>query len=420
MRKLFYAGASLLLLAACSQDEMLQVNHDGDEIRFNAVANSAARAADVYCNSNRPSAFSVWAEYDSKTYITGDKIVYNSTGSKWENQSGIRYWPETDEAKLNFYAYVNTADASNSLFKWNSASPTTAPTIEGFSVNDAVASQVDLLYAVKKDVTKPADASSNNPVTLNFRHALSQIVFQAKNTNANLYVEIYGVKVGNVNNTGKFAYPSTSTDGNIEHIDTPSDGKYDETSDFSSQTIGTQGTWSALSGKATYAVTFNKVALSTKDQIEALTTKLTDNQHDAGTGNGFGNAMLLMPQTTTAWVPADNQASMEGTTGSYIGVTCKIFNVSDANKGYQEGTDVCLWGEGETSGKELVIPAAFTWEQGKKYVYTLKFGEGNGGYEPGTDDPVLIPITFTVKVDEFVPVNGGEIESTVTEEGEGA
>ena len=31
----------MLLLAACSQDEMLQVNHDGDEIRFNAVANNA-------------------------------------------------------------------------------------------------------------------------------------------------------------------------------------------------------------------------------------------------------------------------------------------------------------------------------------------------------------------------------------------
>ena len=405
------------MLAACSQDEMLQVNHDGDEITYNVVANNATRAADVYCNNNLPGAFSVWAEYNSQTYITGDKIVYNSTGSKWENQSGVRYWPETDDTKkVNFYAYVNTADAQNTLFKWNSASPTTAPTIEGFSVADDVANQVDLLYAVKKDMTKPADASSNSPVALNFRHALSQIVFQAKNTNANLYVEIYGVKVGNVNNTGKFTYPSASTESNINHIDTPSDGKYDETSDFKDQTISNQGTWSTLSGKATYTVTFDKVALSTKDQIEALTTKLTDHTHETANDNGFGNAMLLMPQTTTAWVPADNQASMEGTNGSYIGVTCKIYNVKDASQGYQQD-DVCLWGEDEANGKELVIPAPFSWEQGKKYVYTLVFGEGNGGYEPGTDDPVLIPINFTVKVDEFVPVDGSDIESKLPEEG---
>ena len=47
------------------------------------------------------------------------------------------------------------------------------------------------------------------------------------------------------------------------------------------------------------------------------------------------------------------------------------------------------------------------WMQGKKYIYTLIFGEG-GGYKPEPDpddpdkpEPVLVPITFNVTVDAF-------------------
>lgn len=34
---------------------------------------------------------------------------------------------------------------------------------------------------------------------MNFRHALSQVVVKAKNSNANMKVEVIGVKVGYVN-----------------------------------------------------------------------------------------------------------------------------------------------------------------------------------------------------------------------------
>jgi hypothetical protein len=44
------------------------------------------------------------------------------------------------------------------------------------------------------------------------------------------------------------------------------------------------------------------------------------------------------------------------------------------------------------------------WKQGKRYVYTLIFGEG-GGFNPDPDpenpEPVLVPITFDVTVDNF-------------------
>ena len=121
MRKLFYAGAGLLLLAACSQDEMLQVNHDGDEIRFNAVANSAARAADVYCPSNLPSDFYVSAKIGPKSYISKDQIK-NESG-KWVNQNGTRYWPNGENDAVDFYA------SNYQSFTWNATNenPATTP-----------------------------------------------------------------------------------------------------------------------------------------------------------------------------------------------------------------------------------------------------------------------------------------------------
>lgn len=394
-----------MAMASCSQDETIGINHDGDEITFNVVTNNATRAADVFCNQNLPGGFYVSAISDGKTYIDGDHVT-GSNGS-WINESGTRYWPETP---VDFYAHVNGGDA----YKWNNGSPK----FEGFTVNGTVAEQVDLLYAVKTG-QKKADGTVN----LNFRHALSQIVFQAKNTNANLYVEIAGVSVANVGGTNTFTFPSANTEDNIEDHDENADGVYEDGEFGSGIPYNTSwGTWAALTqGTVKYDVDFPKTKVPGNNTLVALTTA---NE----TGEEYNsNAMLLLPQKTTAWDPEANPrpGATWGNTGSYLLVDCAIFNV--AGDDYAEDGDVCLWGEPQGSGwttKELAIPVAFDWQQGKKYVYTLVFGEGNGGYNPDPEDPdpedpdpVLVPITFEITVDDFVPVNGGEIESGIPGEG---
>lgn len=391
-----------MAMASCSQDETIGINHDGDEITFNVVTNNATRAADVFCNQNLPGGFYVSAISDGKTYIDGDHVTKNSDGS-WTNESGTRYWPET---AVDFYAHVNGGDA----YTWNNGSPK----FEGFTVNGTVAEQVDLLYAVKKNQSK-----TNGKVILNFRHALSQIVFQAKNTNANLYVEIAGVSVANVGGTNTFTFPSASTETNIEDHDGNADGVYED-GEFGDITNGTNwGTWEALtSGTEKYAVTFGETPVRGNNTLVSLTTKNEDGKEYNS------NAMLLLPQNTTAWNPEDySLPGATGNTGSYLLVDCAIFNVAGTD--YAEGDDVCLWGEQTKEGawttKELAIPVAFDWQQGKKYVYTLVFGEGNGGYDPDPEpdpdpedpDPVLVPITFEITVDDFELVDGGEIESGI-------
>lgn len=260
-------------------------------------------------------------------------------------------------------------------------------------------------------------------MNLNFRHALSQIVFQAKNTNENLYVVIAGVSVANVGGTNTFTFPSVNTETNIDHPETgPGDDGVYEDDEFGGITHDASwGTWEALtSGTEKYAVTFGETPVRGNNTLVSLTTKNEDGKEYNS------NAMLLLPQETTAWDPETKPLpGAAGNTGSYLLVDCAIFNV--AGDDYTDG-DVCLWGELQGSAwttKELAIPVAFDWEQGKKYVYTLVFGEGNGGYDPDPEpdpdpedpDPVLVPITFEIDVDEFDPVDGGEIESGIPGQG---
>ena len=407
MKKSYLLGAlGLLAMASCSQDETIGINHDGDEITFNVVTNSATRAENVYCNQNLPGGFYVSAISDGKTYI--DKDYVTGANGKWTNTSGTRYWPETE---VDFYAHVN-GEAS---YKWSvdGAGKATAK-FENFTVNNTVGSQEDLLYAVKTNQSK-----TNGTVNLNFRHALSQIVFQAKNTNENLYVKIAGVSVANVGGMNTFTFPSADTETNIEHnnYDTDGDGVYEDGEFGSDITYGTNwGTWAALTqGTEQYDADFSEIAVEGNNTLVALTTA-----NDAGKEYN-SNAMLLLPQKTTAWDPEANPVpDAAGNTGSYLLVDCAIFNV--AGTSYADG-DVCLWGKPQGSGwttKELAIPVGFDWQQGKKYVYTLVFGNGNGGYDPDPEEPdpedpkpVLVPISYQITVDDFDPISGGDIETGV-------
>jgi hypothetical protein len=172
MKKILFSVALTLGLVACSHDEVIDVNRNGDEIKFGVVTDVTTRATDVYCNNNMPGAFNVWAiayvdnadgtpVTHGAPYIVKDAIVKD--GTAWKNTSGVRYWPN---GTLQFWAEVNAGEN----FIWDAG----APRIEDYTVPTDVAAQKDLLYAVTDKLEK-----GNGQVTLNFRHALSQVVFRA-------------------------------------------------------------------------------------------------------------------------------------------------------------------------------------------------------------------------------------------------
>lgn len=386
MKKYYFLAAGLLLmLGSCSQDDIVEANLGADEIRFAAVTNGSTRAADIYNPTNMPPSFQVSAMSQGKVYISDDKIERKGSEAPytWENSTGTRYWPED---AVDFYAHVN---AGGAFFLNNGA-----PIFNSFSVASDVGNQVDLLYAVKKGETK-----ETTPVQLNFRHALSQIVFKARNESENIFVQIKGVKVKNVKNSGTYTFPTT-TDPNL-----PTSGTADSKN---------RGSWALTDTKAEYNVPF-----SLTDVKGSKTNPTVVNLTDAK-----GTALMLMPQTTNAWNPETNPdpdgstAGSEATTDTYLLVDCVIYNVSGEGSDLP-GDNVCLWGDGSNGSyttKELAIPVKFDWKEGHKYTYTLVFGNGNGGYDPDPEDPdnpepVLVPISFEVTVDEFLDGGSYDVES---------
>ena len=428
MKKVLLGTMAVLTLAACSKDEVIQHNPN-DEITFTAVTNKAvSRAADGFCNSSMPGDFQVWAEVDGKNYFAQERYLRSGSTSTYTIDGAMRYWPESTTQKINFYAACNkgvkeiteegggtsivAAESDVAINGWTSETTATPATkvIEGYTIENDVAKQKDLLYAVVKGATR--GTASSGQIAINFRHALSQIEFMAQNKNKNIYVEISQVKVCNVNGKGDFTFPST-TDGNIKD-------KHDFSGTYPDAT--TVGKWSNWSSPASYETTaligkklsereYDGDALKTPSTAAAASSLTTADDE----GKEYSsNTMYLLPQTITPWNPATAGKPDNGT-GAYFLVKAKIWNVA-AGDGTRAATgDVVLWDNKKGANEQFIaIPIpSITWEPGKRYVYTFIFTpDGNGGYnpeptDPGTPEPVLVPIKLSVTVDDFV--DGGTV-----------
>lgn len=371
MKKIIFGAMAAAALLACSKEQVIEQNRANDEIRFSVVAENQTKAADVYTSANMMDEFFVSATYNNGSetswYFQNDKLIKNEY-DQWDDETGLRYWAEGTH---DFYAIVNGT--------MNMAEATAAPTVN-FKPATNVVEQKDLLYAVTTNLNK------GRWVNLQFRHALAQIEFKAKNTNPKLYVKISEVTVAQTPGEGTFTYPTESTLENES----------------------TKGTWEIdMNTPTDYNVKFTSPIIVVGDSEPVnLTFSETPTKNN--------NSMLLLPAKTTAIhldrAPVEEEipevrSITEQDMGSYFAVKCQIYNV--AGTAYAD-TDVCLhdgW---------AIIPAEFDWQQGKKYIYTLVFG-GDSGYDGGngtTPDPgnndVISEIVYDVTVDTFQ--TGAEID----------
>lgn len=273
-----------------------------------------------------------------------------------------------------------------------------------FTVADAAANQKDLIYAYTK-ATRAGVTNGQAPI--NFRHALSQIVFQAKNDNAKIRVQIDKVEVVNVAGTGVFTLPNGEK---VTDVNVNDHGQ----AEASAATTGL-GSWVNETANKTFTTGDFGLTL-----IKNTVTNLTNNRFGIAeheTANPT-HSLLLLPQEIAA-LDLKNKSKEEVrtalTSGAHFLVYCTIQNVAGGN----EADDVYLWADKTNDNvktKAIAIPvnqtaAAYTWKQGKKYIYTFNFTtNGHGGFDPSTGEDVLIPISFTVTVDDFTEVNAGNID----------
>lgn len=368
-KKFLFVALSALALTACVNDETIEVN-PGDALTFRATSGNATKSQ--ITTTSTISDFKVWGYYQNEAekqsnvpFMEAQQV--NKNGDVW-TYSPTRFWPES--GTIDFYS-VSPASVNASISG-------SSRKIENYTVNTDVSKQIDLLYAVNKDCSKAENGHSG--VQVNFRHALSQIVFKAKSSNEAIVVDIKGVTLVNAKTTGTFTYPTKTT----SPYDDPESTDYDtEINDGTSALSGTWGTWALESATDNYAA-----GVTEKKNIGSTAVDLTT----AGSGE-----LLLLPQTLTAWNPANGASDP----GSRFLINCKIWNVSGKEK-------IRIW-PAEDEYSEVAISVEATWKQGKKYVYTFVFGDG-AGYTPDGDQPSLLKVNFNVTVDKFQEGDNTEIE----------
>lgn len=378
MKKHLVLGAlAVLSLAACTKSEVVELNK-GNEISLTAVTGkNLTKAADGYCNSAMPDDFAVWAATDGKKYFEAQTYTRDGSTNTYKS-TNARYWPTTD---VDFFAAKNYGGSATLT-----ATDPTSLAVADYTVPTTVADQKDFIYAVKKGAKK-ADGAA----VLNFRHALSQIEFQAKNSNSGIYVEVTGVAVKQVYSKGNFSVNVATTNNFVDHTL----GAADE------DNRSGRCTWAGQDAKADYAISFAAVPLESTATSLSVTDPVDQEYND--------NTMYLIPQAVPdLWVvptPPTTPTPVPATGKAYFEITAKIWNVAGAT--VDKGNDVVLH-----DGKIAVpIPASTTWQDGLRYVYTFNFTSyGTGGVDPGTGDPVLTPIELTVTVDDFVDAGNTDVE----------
>ena len=370
-RKCILGLAGLMVLGACTNDEVIDVKQTGSIDLRPLIENSTRATATTVANLG---SFKVDVLKGTETY--GAMTVTGSdNGTKWTT-SPLTYWPSDASQQLDFYAYAPTTTTGVTI-------DNTGKKITSYTPSTTVADQKDLVIAYNTG-TKTANEASGVPLL--FKHALSQIEVKAKCANANMKVEIIGVKVVSVAKDGTFTFPTATTQS----------GQGKELA---------LGLWNTASSQ--------KTAYMVRNSAPVELTKTAQSLMPSTSGT-----FMLIPQAITPW----NKQNNATTAGSYISVLCRISNVSGDNETLIFPT---------TAGKYGFSAVAIgttksdkTWEPGKKYIYTLEFfgtDSGGGRFDPDptvpdggggdtdvdTTDPkdggkeILKPITFTVQVEDW-------------------
>lgn len=408
------ATAAMTLATSCSSDAVVEEQQAANAIQFGVTTGNASRAASYYCNNDKPTQFNVWAKVKQgenvfKTYFENESYTKKTGANTWTIDGGTeRFWPKEE---ISFYAVKNQTEYNGDVFAdvaWNGSTPTIAFTVEK-PVQTVASKQQDLLYAY----TKATKNVQNNKcvANLNFRHALSQVVFKAQNKNKNIYVEISEVQVANLKTTGTFTFPTEVT-----NINNSLNDKHDQSGviDVNDPSFGK---WINLSTTAPYTTTgaFGPIAVPCNkkegENLEAVgVVNLTNNEGTAkGDGSDKANeqqnktfSLIVLPQELGHAVYNKVNNKWEEDKAYFI-VKCHVKNVAKGDGLAATADDVTLY------KGDIYIPVDIKWEVGKKYIYTFVFSEnGHGGYDEHGND-VLIPIEFNVTVDDFADAKNNDI-----------
>ena len=108
----------------------------------------------------------------------------------------------------------------------------------------------------------------------------------------------------------------------------------------------------------------------------------------------------FIPQTVKAWNP---NILPQYSDGCYLLLNCKVYNIHDTTKGYQEGKEAMIWGDEKGNNAEAAIPLSVRFQSNEPSVIVLTMAPNCPWYDiRGTSpQPLFVPITFDVSVEDW-------------------
>lgn len=345
----------------------------------------------------------------------GAQIVYGSGAWDYASASDSRYWPTNTET-LDFFAYSPFA-GTNRNAPAITMSKTDGMKFAAYKVPEAIASQEDFMYASVNEMDKPEAGST---VTLPFKHALTQVKFAAATLADNLFVEINGITINNLQSTADFTLPA-----GVSTVVTEDDGS-DQDFTLTTET-GAGWTFPTDGVYADYAATIN-----TPVEIAYVGAGTTDSPTTYTTVTDATDVLMLLPQAFTPWATGDLQdgsfavtnstADADAANETYIEISCAIYTYGYNDSGELDMTNkIYLLGSSDGTYGTIYFPLTdgddsvddkTLWEQGKIVTYNLLFD--TAGYTDPDKDPdtesdeeqTLIKISFDVTAENWLDTTG--------------
>lgn len=328
-RILLVATMASVALASCVKDESVDLAQQAKKLSFEApVMGTQSRAyyGEIQ-TGNYPTeeSFKVFAKQHKGELTNWENATdfwsgaleakYDATLGYWDTDTDY-YWPNSDDnVWLSFGAYspatVTGASYSNAGL-----------TITDFEVSGTVATQVDLMYSGPILNKKYTEATDIDGVDIEFKHALTSIVFSAINADANAAYTINSIKVN-----GKFMKKGTFCE-NLTAINA----------------TGTAG-WSTKTGNTTSTEYTLATALTTA--VQTSPTVITENT----------SALLTIPHTAAE---LDDDAT--------VTITYTVDPASGAAD--YEATKTVKLADFKTASNTSITE----WALGTRYTYLFKFG----------------------------------------------
>ena len=361
-KSIFLLAAFALLSASCTKTELVSSGALSSQkgIGFSAYTAKPTKAAQTDVKTDNFNSFEVTAIGNNAVYF--DNVTFRKGSTVWESDP-LYFWPAYE---LDFYAYNTPANGFvDRSIAVGSQTLTFAP-------STTLAEQEDLVAAKAIGKTE-SDNNAKSAIELTFNHYLTQVVVNAKCSNAGYKVEVEGVKLANLAGEGTYTFST----GNM---------------------VATTGLVNSATS-SDYTSTFTAKTLTSSPQEVMAETS---------------GKWYLVPQTVAAWKRNSDESTESSTNemtntsnGTYLALKVKITTAG--------GSAVYPY-SGAAAWMAVPVPSELAFAQGKKYNVTVDFfsstGKGAGYVDPeapgeldgnsGTDDNGKKIIGGAIKFDASV------------------